>query len=67
MWYKYRPNASRVRIGEAAEILGVHAQTVLGWAEGGLLPLVQSTPKGPGLYSLQVLLGVHDVIYPTTI
>ncbi len=65
IWYTYRIKDRCVKIGEAAQILGVHAQTVLRWAEGGLIHPAKRTLKGTHPYSLQELLGVRDVTYPT--
>ena len=55
-----------VKIGEAAKILGVNPQTLRRWEEGGVIRFpAQRTPKGTRLYSLQELLGVNDLAYPT--
>ena len=54
-----------VKIGEAAKILGVNPQTLRRWEEGGVIEPAQRTPKGTRLYSLQELLGVNDLAYPT--
>ena len=54
-----------VKIGEAAKILGVNPQTLRRWEEGGVIQPAQRTPKGTRLYSLQELLGVNDLAYPT--
>lgn len=54
-----------VKIGEAAKILGVNPQTLRRWEEGGMIQPAKRTPKGTRLYSLQELLGVNDLAYPT--
>ena len=54
-----------VKIGEAAKILGVNPQTLRRWEEGGVIEPAKRTPKGTRLYSLQELLGVNDLAYPT--
>ena len=54
-----------VKIGEAAKILGVNPQTLRRWEEGGVIQPAKRTPKGTRLYSLQELLGVNDLAYPT--
>ena len=54
-----------VKIGEAAKILGVNPQTLRRWEDGGLIQPAKRTPKGTRLYSLQELLGVNDLAYPT--
>ena len=54
-----------VKIGEASKILGVNAQTLRRWEEGGVIQPAKRTPKGTRLYSLQELLGVNDLAYPT--
>ena len=55
-----------VKIGEAAKILGVNPQTLRRWEEGGVIRFpAKRTPKGTHLYSLQELLGVNDLAYPT--
>ena len=54
-----------VKIGEAAKILGVNPQTLRRWEEGGVIQPAKRTPKGTRLYSLQELLGVNDLSYPT--
>ena len=65
MWYTYSMNDRFVKIGEASKILGVHTQTLRRWEEGGVITPVKRTPKGTRLYSLQELLGVNDLSYPT--
>lgn len=54
-----------VKIGEASRILGVNAQTLRRWEEGGVIQPAKRTPKGTRLYSLQELLGVNDLAHPT--
>jgi predicted site-specific integrase-resolvase len=54
-----------VKIGEAAKILGVNPQTLRRWEDGGVIEPAKRTPKGTRLYSLQELLGVNDLAYPT--
>ena len=54
-----------VKIGEASKILGVNPQTLRRWEEGGVIEPAKRTPKGTRLYSLQELLGVNDLAYPT--
>ena len=54
-----------VKIGEAAKLVGVNPQTLRRWEEGGIIQPVKRTPKGTRLYSLQELLGVNDLSYPT--
>lgn len=54
-----------VKIGEAAQILGVNPQTLRRWEEGGVIQPAKRTPKGTRLYSLQELLGVNDLAHPT--
>ena len=65
MWYNYSMNDRFVKIGEASKILGVNAQTLRRWEEGGVIQPAKRTPKGTRLYSLQELLGVNDLSYPT--
>ena len=65
MWYNYSMNDRFVKIGEAAKILGVNPQTLRRWEEGGVIQPAKRTPKGTRLYSLQELLGVNDLSYPT--
>ncbi len=65
MWYTYSMNDRFVKIGEAAKILGVNPQTLRRWEEGGVIQPAKRTPKGTRLYSLQELLGVNDLAYPT--
>ena len=65
MWYNYSMNDRFVKIGEAAKILGVNPQTLRRWEEGGVIQPAKRTPKGTRLYSLQELLGVNDLAYPT--
>ena len=64
-WYTYSMNDRFVKIGEASKILGVNAQTLRRWEEGGVIQPVKRTPKGTRLYSLQELLGANDLSYPT--
>ena len=64
-WYTYSMNDRFVKIGEAAKILGVNAQTLRRWEEGGVIQPAKRTPKGTRLYSLQELLGANDLSYPT--
>ena len=54
-----------IKIGEASKILGVNAQTLRRWDESGTIKPAKRTPKGTRLYSLQELLGVNDLTYPT--
>ena len=54
-----------VKIGEAAKLVGVNPQTLRRWEEGGIIQPAKRTPKGTRLYSLQELLGVNDLSYPT--
>ena len=65
MWYTYSMNNRFVKIGEASKILGVNAQTLRRWEEGGVIQPAKRTPKGTRLYSLQELLGVNDLSSPT--
>ncbi len=65
MWYTYSMNDRFVKIGEAAKILGVNPQTLRRWEEGSVIQPAKRTPKGTRLYSLQELLGVNDLAYPT--
>ena len=65
MWYNYSMNDRFVKIGEAAKILGVHTQTLRRWEDDGVIAPAKRTPKGTRLYSLQELLGVNDLSYPT--
>ena len=65
MWYNYSMNDRFVKIGEASKILGVNPQTLRRWEEGGVIQPAKRTPKGTRLYSLQELLGVNDLSYPT--
>ena len=65
MWYNNSMNDRFVKIGEASKILGVNAQTLRRWEEGGVIQPVKRTPKGTRLYSLQELLGANDLSYPT--
>ena len=66
MWYNYSMNDRFVKIGEAAKILGVNPQTLRRWEEDGVIRFpAKRTPKGTRLYSLQELLGVNDLAYPT--
>ena len=65
MWYNYSMNNRFVKIGEAAQILGVNPQTLRRWEEGGVIQPAKRTPKGTRLYSLQELLGVNDLAHPT--
>ena len=64
-WYTYTMNDRFVKIGEASKILGVNAQTLRRWEEGGVIQPAKRTPKGTRLYSLQELLGANDLSYPT--
>ena len=54
-----------VKIGEAAKLVGVNPQTLRRWEEGGIIQPAKRTPKGTRLYSVQELLGVNDLSYPT--
>ena len=54
-----------VKIGEAAKLVGVNPQTLRRWEEGGIIQPAKRTPKGTRLYSLQELLGINDLSYPT--
>ena len=54
-----------VKIGEASKLLGVNAQTLRRWEDSGAIKPAKRTPKGTRLYSLQELLGVNDLTYPT--
>ena len=65
MWYNYSMNDRFVKIGEASKILGVNAQTLRRWEEGGVIQPAKRTPKGTRLYSLQDLLGANDLAHPT--
>ena len=46
-------------------MLGVNAQTLRRWEDSGAIKPAKRTPKGTRLYSLQELLGVNDLTYPT--
>ena len=65
MWYNYSMNDRFIKIGEASKILGVNAQTLRRWEDSGVIKPAKRTPKGTRLYSLQELLGVNDLSYPT--
>ena len=54
-----------VKIGEASKLLGVNAQTLRCWEDSGAIKPAKRTPKGTRLYSLQELLDVNDLTYPT--
>ena len=54
-----------VKIGEASKLLGVNAQTLRRWEDSGAIKPAKRTPRGTRLYSLQELLGVNDLTYPT--
>ena len=54
-----------IKIGEAAQLLGVSVQTLRRWEEFGDIKPARRTPKGTRLYSLQDLLGAGDLHYPT--
>ena len=54
-----------VKIGEASKLLGVNAKTLRRWEDSGAIKPAKRTPKGTRLYSLQELLGVNDLTYPT--
>ena len=54
-----------VKIGEAANLLGVSVQALRNWeAEGKIMPS-HRTPGGQRMYDLAELLGVNDLTYPT--
>ena len=46
-------------------MLGVNAKTLRRWEDSGAIKPAKRTPKGTRLYSLQELLGVNDLTYPT--
>ena len=54
-----------LRLARLLKILGVNAQTLRRWEQGGGIQPVKRTPKGTRLYSLQELLGANDLSYPT--
>ena len=54
-----------VKIGEAANLLGVSVQALRNWeAEGKIMPS-HRTPGGQRMYDLAKLLGVNDLTSPT--
>ena len=54
-----------VKIGEAANLLGVSVQALRNWElEGKIMPS-HRTPGGQRMYDLAELLGVNDKTYPT--
>ena len=54
-----------VKIGEAANLLGVSVQALRNWESEGKIMPSHRTPGGQRMYDLAELLGVNDKTYPT--
>jgi predicted site-specific integrase-resolvase len=58
-------NNRLVKIGEAAQLLGVSVQALRNWEKEGKIHPAHRTPGGQRMYDLADLLGTNDKHYPT--